>query len=162
MRIEIFSPLPHGHQAQKSTTPRFGSEVKSICPAMRPPRSSLITRTVSGALPTFALSQAALRCCSKVARILSFLSTPNSAKTVSKRESHFHVKVPWNDARQFTAHVEVGLDCIIHNNSYPLSSHWFNGDQASLFTCFLIFTFPHTPAHKRLSPAAPRYAGHYL
>ena len=95
-RIEIFSPLPHGHQAPKSTTPRFGSEVKSICPVMRPPRSSLITPTVSGALPTFTLSQAALRCCSKVARILSFPSTPNSAKTASKRASHFHVKVPWN------------------------------------------------------------------
>src|SRR5688500_2809130 len=96
MRMEISLPSPHGHQLPKIKASRFGSEVKSNCPGQSPPKLLSIARTISGALPTFALSQVAPRQRSKMARTLSFLSTLNSARTVSKRRSHFQEKIPWN------------------------------------------------------------------
>ena len=94
-------PSPHGHQAQKIISSPSGSEVKSRWPGQRPPRWWLIVRTISGALPIFELSQATWRDRSKIARTSSFLSAPNSAKTVSNRPSHFHDKLPWKALNSF-------------------------------------------------------------
>ena len=94
MRIEIDLPFPHGHQAQKIKASWFGSEVKSNCPGQSPPKFLSIVRTISGAVPMFELSHVLLKYRSRIARTLSLVSTPNSAKTVAKRSSHFHDKTP--------------------------------------------------------------------